>query len=101
MYYDIYVEYQEEQMNEFIENEMQRVKGSALKTISSIAHFKTKPSNESFINMFVYCWQESLPDAEKIANELDLSKLDFLALMGDFEAFKECYLENSVEAQNF
>ncbi|HEX4374906.1 MAG TPA: hypothetical protein VHZ50_16495 [Puia sp.] len=88
-------------MNEFIENEMLRVKDSALRSLSSIAHFKDEISKQSFITMFVYCWQESLSAAEKISDELDLDKGHFLALLDDFDAFKDYYLEHYVEAQNF
>lgn len=95
------IEYEDEMRNEFIENEMQRTKEFTLRKLSSIAHFKTKSSSQSFITMFVYCWQESLPEAQNLANELDLCKLDFLALMEDFEGFKEEYLNNHKEAQNF
>jgi len=101
MYYDPYIEYEEEQMNDFIENEMQRVRESALISLSRIAHFNTQLSNESFITMFVYCWHDSVPAAEKLAQELDLCKLDFLALLNDFDEFKDYYLEHYVEAQNF
>ena len=101
MYYDHYIEYEEEQMNDFIENEMQRTKEIALIRLSSTAHFKTEASKELFTQMLVYCWQESLPAADTLAQELDLDKLHFLALLNDFDAFKDYYLEHYVEAQNF
>lgn len=101
MYYDNYIDYEDQQMDKFIENEMARVKQQALKTISSSAHFKTESSNESFITMFVYCWHDSVPAAENLSDELDLCKLDFIALTDDFDAFKEEFLKNYEMAQNF
>lgn len=97
MYFDTQLEYECEMMNEMIEKEMQRTKEQALKTIQSIAHFET----ELFTKVLAYAWMDSQPDAIKLADKLDLSKLDFLAVTEEFEEFKEEYLKNYEEAQNF
>ncbi len=99
MYYEFYDE--DESMNEFIENEMERVKKQALKTISSIAHFKSEVSTKSFIEMFVYCWQESLPVADTLAQSIDLGKLEMIALAEEFDAFKKEYMKDMEKAGNF
>lgn len=85
--------YEEIEKDDFIENEMQRTKETALKKLSSVADFKTEVSKRSFILMFVYSWQESLPAADRLAEELDFCNLDFLALIDDFEEFKYYYLK--------
>jgi hypothetical protein len=77
-------------MNQLVENEMQRVKKQALKTISSLVH------SESHLvaNMMGFAYFESQADAIKLADKLGLSKLDFLAINEDFEGFKEEYLSS-------
>lgn len=96
MHYDYYNE--DESINDFIENEMQQTRKKAIQTISKSAHFiNTNLSKESFITMFSYCWQDSLPVAENLAYELDLGKLDFLALSNDFDGFKRLYLNTYEE----
>ena len=88
MYAYSQIEYEYEIINERIEKEMYNTKGHALRKLSSIvAHF-----NDEFALILAYSWFDSLPSAEKIADELDLSKLDFLAIQEDFDGFREEYL---------
>lgn len=98
MYYDTIIEFEYEIMMDIIEKEMHIRKAQALKDLSSVVHSKNP---ESFANILAYSWFDSLPDAEKIAEELNLGKLDFLAIQGDLDVFKEEYLINHQEAQNF
>jgi hypothetical protein len=80
-----------------LEKEMHNVKGQALKKLSSIAaHFSSEISN-----ILAYSWFDSLPDAEKIAEQLDLSKMDLLAIREDLEGFKEEFLKDLEHAQCF
>jgi hypothetical protein len=49
--------------------------------------------------VLAYSWFDSLNSAENLANRWDLSKLDFLAITEQLEAFKEEYLNE--RAQGF
>lgn len=92
------IEHEFDVMNEIIEDEMQRVKKRALKTISSLVHFEPG----SFARILAYAYFDSVEDAIKVAESLNFSKIDFLAVMEDFDGFKEEYLMNQEEeAQNF
>lgn len=85
---DTRIEYEYSLMMEHIEKEMHNTRDLALRKVSSvIAHFTS-----DIALMLAYSWFDSLPSAERIANELDLGKLDFLAIQQDFEGFKEEYL---------
>ena len=57
--------------------------------------------SELFAKVLAYAWFDSQADAIKLADNLNLSKLDFLAINEDIEAFREEYLINQEEAQNF
>lgn len=98
MYFDTTIEYEFEVMNEIVEKEMQRTKEQALKTIRSIAHFNF---SRQMISVLAYAWMDSQPDAINLADKLNLSKLDFLAVMENVEAFREEYLKDLELAQNF
>lgn len=97
IYFDTRIEHDYDMINELIEKEMHRTKALALKNLSSVVHFET----EEFAQILAYSWFDSLGAADKIADKLHLSKLDFLAIGEDFEGFKEEYLKNCDEAQNF
>jgi hypothetical protein len=75
--------------DEFIETEMYKLKNKAMKKISSIVI----GSNQEIANLLAYSYFDSLPEAESLARILSLEKLDFLAIQGDFETFKEAYLK--------
>jgi hypothetical protein len=108
MYFDTRIEYDDQVIDEFIEKEMYRVGKEALEKLSPIfAHPK-------YLNGFAmtlgYAWFDSQEYAERLANHLDLDKLDFLAIQGCydtstskqiFDAFKEQYLKDYEYAQNF
>lgn len=93
MYADFYERY-DDLLNNRIEEEMERVKEKAIKKFQSLALFKTQEYLDAFIKMFCFCWQESLPLVEILAEELDFCKMDFLALAEDFDGFKEEFLED-------
>lgn len=87
-----------EGLNDFIEKEMHNVRKFALRKLASVV----APSHvASFASVVAYSWFDSQLDAEKIANDLDLCKLDFLAIQEEFEAFKEEYLAEQQYAENF
>lgn len=94
-YFDTRKDY--EMIDNMIENEMQRTKKQAIRSISTCVHFQT----ELFAKLMAYGYFESTDDAMKLADIFNLGKLDFLAIQDDFDAFKEYYLEHYVEAQNF
>jgi len=66
---------------------------------SLFAHSKTLI--KEFSLTLAYGYFDSHEPSEIIANQLDLDKLDFLAIQEDFDAFKKEYLKNYEEAQNF
>lgn len=101
MYAYTNIEHDYEMMNEMIESEMHKVRDNALRKVSSIfAHPKTFFIKD-FASTLAYAWFDSHEPSENIASSLYLSKLDFLAIQEDFDAFKEEYLKHYEEAQNF
>jgi peroxiredoxin family protein len=100
MYAYTRIEHEYEMMNEMIESEMHKVKEQVLERLRSYcAH--SPVSIKSLSLTIAYGYFESNEHAEIVANELGLGKLEFLAIAGDFEGFKEEYLINYEEAQNF
>lgn len=92
MEFDTRIEYEYSMMMDQIEKEMHNTKESAICKVNSVAaHFKN-----DIALMLAYSWFDSLPSAERIANELDLGKLDFLAIQEDLEGFKEEYLSQEI-----
>ncbi len=79
--------YENIMLDEFIEKEMQRIKTIALSKIPNSLHFQTR-----FALMFAIRFFDSETEAVKLAHELDLCTLDFLAIQEDFEAFKQHYM---------
>ena len=99
MYAYSQIEYEYELMNDLMEKEMHKVRESAVSKLSSvIAH--PKLLNDLALTLS-YGYFDSYTPSERITEILDLSKLDFLAIREDIEAFKEEYLKNYEEAQNF
>ena len=102
MYFDTQIEHNYEIMNEMIESEMHKIRANAVDKVSSIlAHPQKLFSIKDFAMTLAYGYFDSYAPSENIANSLDLSKLDFLAIQEDFDAFKQEYLKNYEEAQNF
>ena len=102
MYYDTQLEYEYESMNEIIESEMHNARDNSLLKVSSIiVHPQKLFSIKDFAMTLAYGYFDSYTPTENISNSLNLSKLDFLAIIEDFDAFKEEYLKNYEEAQNF
>lgn len=72
-------------MDEFIEKEIHNVKGHALQQLFLIAvHFKSE-----IANILAYGWFDSLSDAEKIAEQLYLGKMDLLTIQEDLKSSKQ------------
>jgi hypothetical protein len=100
MYAYTRIEHEYEMMNEMIESEMHKVKEQVLERLRS--YFAHSPVSIKSLSLTIaYGYFESNEHAEIVANELGLGKLEFLAIAGDFEGFKEEYLINYEEAQNF
>lgn len=94
------IEQELESMNEMIESEMHKVKETTFARMSS--YFAHSPvSINSLALTIAYGYWESHEHAEILANQLGLGKLEFLAIAEDFEGFKEEFLKNYEEAQNF
>lgn len=100
MYFDTIIEYEREFMDNLIDSEMHNQKNQAHRLLGSmIVH--PSISIEDFALTLAYSWLDSQTSAETIAKELGLCKMDFLAIMEEFEAYKEEWLKNFEEAQNF
>lgn len=100
IYFDTQIEYEYQAMNEFIENEMHKLREKVVGKLSTLfAH----PNffQEDVILTLAYGYFDSYEPSTRLANTLNLGKLDFLSVMNDFDAFKEEYLKNYEEAQNF
>lgn len=97
--YSEYIYHREEVMKDFIEKEMERQKENAVRAISRCVHFEL----ETITRVLAYSFIEENEDAVKLAHKLNLSKLDFLAIIEDFDGFKEIYLKEQEQnwAQNF
>ncbi len=97
MYFDSNIEYEDAIMNEMIEKEMYAQKRRSTYSISKLgSHFL----GEQAI-VLANDWFDSLFTAEKIAESLNLGKLDFLAILEDFDGFKEEYLRDRELYQDF
>ncbi|MGE3921268.1 MAG: hypothetical protein AB7F64_10130 [Gammaproteobacteria bacterium] len=71
IFFDSQLAYESEIIDKWLEKEMHTQKKAALRKLSSIvAHFKIEIFN------MAYSWFNSFPNVEKIAEELDLSKMD-------------------------
>jgi hypothetical protein len=94
------IEYESEMIDQMIESEMHKVRDTILKKLSSsFAH--SPVSIKSLTLAVAYGYFESNEHAEIVAEQLGLGKLEFLAIAEDFDGFKEEYLKNYEEAQNF
>jgi hypothetical protein len=78
-----------QRFNEFIEKEMHICKSNVLKVLAHSVHSNT----EDFALMLAYCYFDCMPTGMKIADKLNLGKLEFLAVQEEFEAFREEYLD--------
>lgn len=96
-YFDSKLERDMNTLEEIVEKEMQRTKERALRKLSKLVH---PTINREFCDILIFAWMESQESAEKIANLLDLGKMDFLAIQEDVDGFREEFLENQ-EALNF
>lgn len=97
MYMDTKLGYEREISDVRIEKEMHNMKRIALRKLSSIAaHF-----NLQIANILAYSWFNCLPDAVKIAEQFDLSKMDLLAIQEDLEGFTEEFMRDREENQDF
>lgn len=94
------IEYEMNVLDEMIDSEMHKVKEQVLRKLNS--HF-VHPSDliMKFAHTLAFGYWESNEHATILADELGLCKLDFLAIAEDFEGFKEEYLRNYEQAENF
>jgi hypothetical protein len=97
LYFDSQLGYESELMDEWVEKEMHTQKKDTLRKLSSVvAHFSSE-----FSNILAYGWLESLPEAKKLADLLDLSKIDFLAIQEDLQGFKKEFLKDQECVRDF
>lgn len=84
------IEYDRQVFDELIETQMYETKRESRKKISPcFAHPKFISSYSLFLARSYF---DSCESAIKLAEDLDLCKLDFLAILEDFEAYREEYL---------
>ena len=95
------IEHEIESMNEMIESEMHKIKEKTLDKLSALFVAHSPVSIKSFALTIAYGYWESHEHAEIVAEQLNLGKLEFLAIAEDFDAFQEEFLKNYEEAQNF
>lgn len=96
---DTWIEYKDQIVSDFIEKEMQRCREETLRKISNlIEHPKYV---ENFALCLAYSWFDSEEYAKKIADDLDLGKLEFLAIQEEIKPFKECYVKELEYTVNF
>lgn len=93
-----YIDGKRESMNEFYENEMERHKQTANQVIFSCAHFK---NSQLISRVIASSYFEENSDAITLANEMDLGKIDFFAILEDLEGFKREYIKHQELAGNF
>lgn len=112
MYCDTRNDYRNEFMNDLMETEMYKVREKALEKLSSLFVHHQSFSIKDWALTLAYGFFESHEPSERIAYSLDLGKIEFLAIMEEFSAFKleimhefETFnhenLKNYEEAQNF
>lgn len=91
--YTPYDEYARESLvNEYYESEMQNYRREGLDKLSTIVQH---PQFLSDIALMVsYGFFESHKPSENIVQNLDLSKLELLAIQENFDAFKEEYKDS-------
>lgn len=74
----------------WIKEEMQSTKEAAMQKLKSIVH----PSYETeFLRVLTTAWNAGCQDAVKLAKELNLSLIEFVAIEGDEELFAKIQLE--------
>lgn len=94
------IEYESEMLDQMIESEMHKLKERTINALSiSFAH--SPFSIKELLLTVAYGYWESNEHAITVAEQMNLGKLEFLAIAEDFEGFKEEYLKNYEEAQNF
>jgi hypothetical protein len=89
-----------EMMDDFMEREMHKVRDSVLEKLSSIFVHGTY-LNQDIALTLAYGYFDSHQPSINIADTMNFGKFEFLAIMEDLDAFKEEYLKNYEEAQNF
>ncbi len=103
MYDDTHFDFRESVRNEFYEKEMQRTRDKALRELSKVVHSEF----DLFSRVLASSYFEEQEDAIKLAHKLNLGKYEFLALIDDYDGFKEIclkkqdYLNEQQLAQNF
>ncbi len=86
------IKYKEQLLDEKIEREMYKLKAKVLSGLSNqLAHYPF--SIKQFATEIAYGYFESYEYAEILAQELDLGKLELLAILEEVDAFKEQYLK--------
>lgn len=84
----------EEAYQDYIKMQMYKYKDQALTKMIKIIH----PAYvDQFAAILHYCWQENLPEAEKLAESLYLYPVDFAAISEEPEEFSEEYRKELVD----
>jgi hypothetical protein len=89
MYFDTHFDFRESVMNEFCEKEMQRTREQALRNLSKVVH-----SNfDLFSRVLASAFFDKQEDAMILAHKLNIGKYELLALIDDYDGFKEMVLQ--------
>jgi hypothetical protein len=103
MYNDTYFDYRASIRESFYEKEMQRTRERALRNLSPVVHSEF----ELFSRVFASAFFDEQEDAMMLAHKLNIGKYELLALIDDYDGFKEIcikkqeYLNEQQLAQNF
>lgn len=65
--------------------------------LKALLYISKKDFVEDFAKIFHYSWQDNLPEAEKLAETLNLFPIDFCAIARDLDGFSEYYREEMEE----
>lgn len=81
--------YHIQRMNEEIEMQMYQHKKKVMNRLSSkIVYF-----SEEFVKILIYSYYEGFPTAEKMIEQLDLSKMDLFAIDDCFKEYKKEFMK--------
>jgi hypothetical protein len=84
------------ELDKLMTQDMYKLKNQALKKLSSVVAYSNL---EEMAQILAYSYFDNIDPAKKLAHQLDLGKLDFIALQEDLEAFKAEYLKDYQPAQ--
>lgn len=80
----------EELRREFFENKMEEYQNEFLESLSEFFH----PSCiDEISHILIFAWMENFPSAMKLADKLNLSRLHFIAILNNYEDFRDEFIK--------